>query len=93
MNCQAEFSFFLKKNHRYPIIFQKQVFLHFLSGRKVIFEKVVLSNTANKRYRSDNGSERKKSVILSISWIFMAVSGQIVKHIPEKSLFFLLGSI
>ena len=53
---------FLKKTenlHRYPIIFQKTVSLHFWGGRKLIFEKVILSNTTNKSYRRDNGSERK----------------------------------
>ena len=45
--------------HRYSIIFKKQIFLHFLSGRKLIFEKMILSNTAHKNYQRDNCYERK----------------------------------
>ena len=45
--------------HRYSIIFKKQIFLHFLSGRKLIFEKVILSNTAHKNYRRDTVMKEK----------------------------------
>ena len=34
-----------KKQYRYPMIFTKQLFLTCLGGRKLIFEKVILSGS------------------------------------------------